>query len=217
MAVGDRYVLDEKEGRTYNRIDKKDEWEAANPVLEIGEIGIEKDGLLMNIKIGDGQTAWNALGYRFKQCPYEVGDIFMTLNATDPAVRWPGTKWEAFAPGRVLIGAGTGTDSRGESRTFKIGDTGGEYQHQLTTGELASHQHVNCIYNINNQSYKMVRSAIRLNNQSAYQWVDINASDITTAGGSGGDPCGITYNTGNNNAHNNQSPYMICYYYRRIS
>lgn len=94
MAVGYKYVIDEKEGRTYNRIDKKEAWAAANPVLEIGEIGIEKEGLLKNIKIGDGQTAWNALSYTFKQCPYEIGDIFMTLNVIDPATRWPGTKWE---------------------------------------------------------------------------------------------------------------------------
>ena len=141
MAVGDTFVMDEQDGKTVNRIDKKDTWEAVNPVLGVGEIGIEKDGMLKNIKIGDGQTAWNALGYTFKQCPYEVGDIYMTTSSVTPATRWPGTQWEVFAPGRVLIGAGTGQDSRGESKTFEIGDTGGEYQHQLTTGELASHGH----------------------------------------------------------------------------
>lgn len=136
MAVGDTFVMDEQDGKTVNRIDKKDTWEAVNPVLGVGEIGIEKDGMLKNIKIGDGQTAWNALGYTFKQCPYEVGDIYMTTSSVTPATRWPGTQWEVFAPGRVLIGAGTGQDSRGESKTFEIGDTGGEYQHQLTTGKL---------------------------------------------------------------------------------
>lgn len=137
MAVGDTFVMDEQDGKTVNRIDKKDTWEAVNPVLGVGEIGIEKDGMLKNIKIGDGQTAWNALGYTFKQCPYEVGDIYMTTSSVTPATRWPGTQWEVFAPGRVLIGAGTGKDSRGESKTFEIGDTGGEYQHQLTTGGIA--------------------------------------------------------------------------------
>lgn len=217
MAVGDRFVLDENEGKAINRIDQKDNWKAANPVLGLGEIGIEKQGLQRAVKIGDGVTPWNELLYAFQSCPYEVGDIFMTTSSTDPAVRWPGTKWEAFAPGRVLIGAGTGTDSRGESKTFAVGDTGGEYQHQLTTGELAAHNHVNCIYNINTQDYKMIMSAIRLNNQSAYQWVDINSSDITTAGSSGGDPCGITYSAGNNNAHNNQPPYETAHCYKRLS
>ena len=141
MAVGDTYTLDEKQGKALNRIDTKTNWEAVNPVLAIGEMGIEKDGLLQNIKVGDGVTPWNSLQYMFKSCPYEIGDILVTMNATDPAVRWPGTTWEVFAPGRVLIGAGKGTDINGTSMEFKVGATGGEYSHQLTVGEMPSHGH----------------------------------------------------------------------------
>jgi hypothetical protein len=35
---------------------------ANNPVLAVGEIGIETDTL--RIKIGDGSTAWNSLSYQ---------------------------------------------------------------------------------------------------------------------------------------------------------
>lgn len=136
MAVGDTYTLDEKQGKSLNRIDTKTNWEAVNPVLAIGEMGIEKDGLLQNIKVGDGVTPWNSLQYMFKSCPYEVGDILVTMNETDPALRWPGTTWEVFAPGRVLIGAGTGTDINGTSMSFAVGATGGEYSHQLTVGDF---------------------------------------------------------------------------------
>jgi hypothetical protein len=38
------------------------EWTAANPVLAEGESGFEKD--TAREKVGDGVTAWNALGYR---------------------------------------------------------------------------------------------------------------------------------------------------------
>jgi hypothetical protein len=38
------------------------QWSAANPVLAAGEVGIEL-GSPMKQKIGDGATAWNALGY----------------------------------------------------------------------------------------------------------------------------------------------------------
>ena len=176
MAVGDTYILDEKQGKTLNRIDTKTNWEAFNPVLAIGEMGIEKDGLLQNIKIGDGVTPWNSLQYMFKSCPYEVGDILVTMNATDPALRWPGTTWEVFAPGRVLIGAGTGTDINGTSMSFAVGATGGEYSHQLTVGELASHEHISKIYNVNNKNYIMSNSAIRLKDTAAYQWVDISTA-----------------------------------------
>lgn len=150
MSVGDVFVLDEKQGKTVNRIDTTANWELANPVLALGEFGLEKlSGNFAgkcNLKVGDGVTAWNNLGYLIQVnavtvCPYDVGDILITMNATNPEQRWPGTKWEVFAPGRVLIGAGTGKDTRGESITFKAGDTGGEYKHQLTTGEMPSHKH----------------------------------------------------------------------------
>lgn len=216
MAVGDTYILDEKQGKSLNRIDTKTNWEAVNPVLAIGEMGIEKDGLLQNIKVGDGVTPWNSLQYMFKSCPYEVGDILVTMNATDPALRWPGTTWEVFAPGRVLIGAGTGTDINGTSMSFAVGATGGEYSHQLTVGELASHEHISKIYNVNNKNYIMSNSAIRLKDTAAYQWVDIStASDKTTAGGIGGDPCGITSATGSNVKHPQVPTYFSAYFYRR--
>jgi len=37
------------------------EWTAANPILAVGEMGIETDTDLF--KIGDGTTAWNSLAY----------------------------------------------------------------------------------------------------------------------------------------------------------
>lgn len=42
------------------------EWSSANPTLADGELGLETD--TSRIKIGDGSTAWNSLGY-------QVGDI----------------------------------------------------------------------------------------------------------------------------------------------
>ena len=72
---------------------------------------------------------------------YPVGYIYMSTNSANPGTLFPGTTWEAYAQGRVLIGAGTGTDSRSEQKTFTAGSTGGEYNHQLTVGELAVHSH----------------------------------------------------------------------------
>lgn len=61
----------------------------------------------------------------------------------------------------------------------------------------------------------MAFSAIRL--RQGYNWIDINNSDITTAGGSGGDPCGITHNTGNSKPHNNIPPYLAVFIWKRTS
>lgn len=67
MAVGDTYILDEKQGKSLNRIDTKTNWEAVNPVLGAGEFGIEKlSGGKCNLKVGDGVTTWNNLQYLVK-------------------------------------------------------------------------------------------------------------------------------------------------------
>lgn len=44
-----------------NRRGTAAEWTTANPVLSDGEVGFERD--TNQVKIGNGVTAWNALGY----------------------------------------------------------------------------------------------------------------------------------------------------------
>ena len=208
MAVGDTYILDEKQGKSLNRIDTKTNWEAVNPVLAIGEMGIEKDGLLQNIKVGDGVTPWNSLQYMFKSCPYEVGDILVTMNATDPAVRWPGTTWEVFAPGRVLIGAGKGTDINGTSMEFAVGATGGEYSHQLTVGELPSHNHW------------IADTTAGSTSSSGIYW---NAGDLLVSGqkriqnGANYAWWANTNSKGNNEKHPIIQPFSACFLYKRLT
>ena len=54
MAVGDVFTLDEKQGKTYNRIDTTASWQLVNPVLGAGEFGIEKlSGGKCNLKVGE--------------------------------------------------------------------------------------------------------------------------------------------------------------------
>lgn len=215
MAVGDTYILDEKQGKSLNRIDTKANWEAVNPVLAIGEMGIEKDGLLQNIKIGDGVTPWNSLGYMFKSCPYDVGDILVTMNATDPAVRWPGTTWEVFAPGRVLIGAGTGTDVNGTSMTFAVGATGGEYSHQLTVGELASHNHNTRLYYGGYSGWPVQTIAKYVFKWSGELFYNTDSKPYTGNIASG--YCISQENMGNNNKHSQVPTYLSASFYKRTS
>ena len=220
MTVGDTYILDEKRGKSLNRIDTKTNWEAVNPVLAIGEMGIEKDGLLQNIKVGDGVTPWNSLQYMFKSCPYEVGDILVTMNATEPAVRWPGTTWEVFAPGRVLIGAGTGTDINGTSMEFAVGATGGEYSHQLTVGEMPSHSHSASSSSTGDHyhvwySGRYGSSENSTSADSAGVGAN-NTSHKTLSAGSHSHTITIN-NTGSNTAHNNIQPYLAVYYWKRTA
>lgn len=71
---------------------------------------------------------------------YPVGSVYITVDNKNPMTIFGGT-WEAIANGRVLVGAGTGTDINNTIKTFAVGDTGGEYTHTLTENELAEHTH----------------------------------------------------------------------------
>lgn len=71
---------------------------------------------------------------------YPVGAIYIAVSSTNPGTIFGGT-WSRYAQGRVLIGEGTATDARGETKTFALGATGGEYQHVLTEDELPEHKH----------------------------------------------------------------------------
>ena len=132
----------------------------------------------------------------------------MSMNSINPSTLFGGT-WEQIKD-TFLLASGS---------SYEAGTIGGEATHTLTTTEMPSHSHTNCIYNTNNSNSTMAISAIRLTNGvGAYSWINIStASDITTAGGNGGDPCGITKNTGGSQAHNNMPPYLAVYKWKSIS
>jgi hypothetical protein len=57
----------------YQRRGTKAQWEAINPILEVGEIGFSYDENV--IKLGNGLTAWNALPSVNGNSAYEVAKI----------------------------------------------------------------------------------------------------------------------------------------------
>ena len=71
---------------------------------------------------------------------YPVGSIWETTTNDDPNTLWAGTTWVKMDAGRVLVAAGSYTES-GTTYTYNLGDTGGEAKHQLSTDELANHNH----------------------------------------------------------------------------
>ena len=74
------------------RSDIASAWTAANPVLLKGEVGIEynpavapAEGRVIKIKIGDGTTAWSALGYvaDYDASIAAINAQITTLNGAD--------------------------------------------------------------------------------------------------------------------------------------
>lgn len=149
---------------------------------------------------------------------YPVGHIYMSTNSANPGTLFPGTTWEAYAQGRVLIGAGTGTDSRSEKKTFTAGSTGGEYNHQLTVGEMPSHTHSASTNSSGNHSHTLNYG---YDDNNAQQTSVDNCWDtqkqISTSEAGTHSHTVLIENTGNNSPHSNMQPYVVCYVFKRTA
>lgn len=67
----------------------------------------------------------------FNDCPYFVGDIYITTNTENPATKWTGTTWTKIE-GRFLLGTASGGASK---------QTGGSNIKKISVDNLPSHTH----------------------------------------------------------------------------
>ena len=133
------------------------------------------------------------------QVVYPVGSVYMNVsNSANPNSLFGFGTWVALAPGRMLLGAGTGTDSRSEVRSFAGGSSGGEYSHQLTVSELPAHNHT------------MPQGTPVPASGGSYNYA--SGDDVTTGTMNSPPPSG---DTGGGAAHNNLSPYLTVYMWQR--
>ena len=75
-----------------------------------------------------------------RPCPWEVGDILTTENATPPAQRWPGTQWVQITD-RFLYGStAAGTEGGEATHTLTVSDNavGGTLCVYATDGRMLS-------------------------------------------------------------------------------
>ena len=88
----------------------------------------------------------------FQDQYWPVGTIYMNYNtATNPGTLLQFGTWVSIAAGRLLIGAGTGTDINTVTSSFSAVNTGGEYYHTMTSAELVQHDHL-VWFNTNNMN-----------------------------------------------------------------
>jgi hypothetical protein len=124
---------------------------------------------------------------------YPVGSIYTATVSTNPSTLLGVGTWSAFGQGRVLIGAGTGTDSRSESKAFSAGSTSGAYNHQLTVAEMPSHNH-SYVVHLGTGSSGPISLHDRIPQQTK-----------------------TTGSTGGNGTHNNIQPYITVYMWKRTA
>lgn len=145
---------------------------------------------------------------------YPVGSIYISMNPADPSTLFGGT-WEAFGQGRTLIGAGMGVDDN-TSKYFAPNTTGGEYLHTLSVGEMPKHKHtLDIVTDKEDLGYSIIVSAGQacvINAEKNYSEQRVYHTDLNnTYFGM------LTYNTGESSSHNNIQPYIVCYFWKRIS
>ena len=122
---------------------------------------------------------------------------FITGDNRNPAVIYGYGTWTPYAQGRVLVGAGTGTDANGLQRSFSDGSTGGEYTHTMTSSEMPSHSHNNTI-------------PIYTGGKGGLTGVDNNNI-------AGGNYTFASETTGGGQAFNVTQPYISLYIWRRVA
>ena len=130
---------------------------------------------------------------------HPVGSYYFSDDPTNPSTLFGGT-WKAVDPGYGLIAQGTATAEDGTKLTFTAGNKYGEFKHQLTVGELAAHKH------------PITFDSKGVGAKGGTDWYyDIGESGTYTGSRT---PTNIT---GNDEYHNNVSPCISVYMWRRIS
>lgn len=186
-------------------------------------------------------TSWNKLA-NTTDCTdtlkkvYPVGSIYMSTVSTNPATLFGFGTWEAMPAGRVLLAQGKSS----WGTTYNAGSTGGEATHQLTVGEIPSHNHAvsiqssgehNHIANSNTSGTHshVLPTANALGSGSGYVIGTSNGGTLNTSG-NGEHSHVITINnngshthnttvkeTGSGQAHSNMPPYLAIYIWKRVS
>lgn len=124
---------------------------------------------------------------------FPVGSVYITYTNQNPGTFLGGT-WEQFGQGRTLIGQGTGNDGS-TSMSFSANVEGGEYNHTLTIDEIPSHAH----------RYTVTYGGGGSSALTQYYNSKANQGNLPT-----------TY-IGGSKSHNNLSPYIVVYFWRRTA
>ena len=125
---------------------------------------------------------------------YPIGSIYMTLNNADPKDILGG-KWVPISQGRVLLGAGDNISDGTTTKSFVAGSIGGKYEHTLTINEMPAHNHSIYCPNTKGTAGAVLTRSTNTKRQTKND---------------------VIINNGENKAHNNIQPYLVCYIWQRV-
>lgn len=136
---------------------------------------------------------------------HPVGSIWETTTTDDPNILWAGTTWVKMDAGRVLVAAGSYTEN-GTTYTYNLGDTGGEAKHQLSTDELAEHEHMASCSTDGLHKHTLSAMSGGGNSHQQGSW-DGSFKKVTTSEDGGHSHTITISSAGNNKPHENMMPY----------
>ena len=152
-----------------------------------------------------------------KQAVYPVGSVYVSItDSRNPADILGFGTWEALPAGYGLVAQGTATAEDGSTLTFTAGQKSGEFKHQLTVGELATHDHrsyANCVIWADKKDWNssISTSQIALDGSSTDSGAVFMDRTVESAG------LWYSKSAGNNQRHNNVSPCVAAYLWRRTA
>lgn len=143
---------------------------------------------------------------------YPVGSIYMSMVATNPASLFGIGTWKRISQGRMLLGA--------DDSTYKAGATGGEATHTLTAAEMPAHSHgistsgdhSHYFYGSNNNNGPLTEGDGLDTEGNGH----FTRNERFTTSSAGAHTHTIS-NSGGGAAHNNMSPYLVCYIWQRTA
>ena len=157
----------------------------------------------LNSDVATNKTAIDNLKTQILEAVYPVGSVYVSLtNSSNPADILGFGTWEALPAGYGLVAQGTATAEDGSKLTFTAGQKSGEFKHQITVGEMPNHNH-----ETNEDAAGLFEG---WGSKSQDGWV--TAAKQNNNGG--------TYRTayvGGNQCHNNISPCVASYIWKRTA
>ena len=162
---------------------------------------------------------------------YPVGSIYMSMSSTNPSNLFGGT-WERIGVGRTLVSAGGDANAVVDTNTitnrgtntaqttwFPVGETGGELDHTLTTTEMPSHTHTIGSSGAHHHASqgRMEGSGTGANIFESYNGASKTRSVNVPRTGTNGNHTHTPANTGGGAEHNNLSPYLAVYMWKRTA
>jgi hypothetical protein len=147
------------------------------------------------------------------QAVYPVGSLYMSANATDPAVLFDFGTWERVKD-TFLLAAGD---------SYAAGSTGGEATHKLTVEELPAHSHAASMTEAGDHTHTIGTDTDATYSSSgkccSVHKAETGAQQFNgRTSTNGAHTHGITVSdTGGNAAHNNMPPYLAVYVFKRTA